>query len=254
MDIKENISSYINKLLLDKKWTQKELADLLGIKQGRLSAYVTGKELPRVDILMRLAEVGGTTLDDLLKTSGTRNGDTQAAGIAVNVNGNSNVSNVVTGSVYVNTTVKNSYKYVPQPGDLTDAQASRLQDLVNEIVELEQTVKAKPRGHAAVWGALKRRYKVTYYRSIKEESFPDAEAYLMQWCGRLKRPLKRKDNDSWRTERYKAIFSAARNQLKWTKDQVDDFIRMEFSKDSIRDLTDKELESLYLRIMRRKNR
>jgi hypothetical protein len=74
----------------------------------------------------------------------------------------------------------------------------------------------------------------------------------MQWAGRLKRGLKRTDEDVHRKERQKAIFAAARNQLGWTKDALDGYIYECYKKESIRDLTKQQLEQLYNKIFSKK--
>ena len=76
----------------------------------------------------------------------------------------------------------------------------------------------------------------------------------MQWAGRLKRGLKRTDEDVVRKERQKAIFAAARNQLGWTKEALDGYIYECYGKESIRDLTKKELTQLYNKVFAKKRK
>ncbi len=248
MDIKKRISSFINQILMDYGIRQQDLARALGIKQGRLSAYVIGKELPRVDILLKLSEIGGVTMDELLKSE--RPPQKKDVSITISTGNGSPVAGITAhGDVYQNTTVRRIYKYTYQPGDLTEEQAARLQYLVDDIVKLESTVKRKPKSHAAIWNALKRKFKVAYYRKIKEEDFQKAELYLMMWRGRLTKPLRKKEPYSYRKKRYASIFSRAKNQLGWTKEEVDNFIFVEFGVSSIRDLSNDQLERLYSRIM-----
>lgn len=182
-------------------------------------------------------------MDDLIKKD--------IDSIALSFHGNNNIATIAGGDVYLNTTIKKvtRYKHVQKPDEITAEQASELQDLVNQIVLLEKKTKAKHKGHAAVWNTLKRKFKVGYYREMKTDLFPEAEAYLMKWIGQLKRGLKSTDRTQWKNERYKAIFSAAKNQMGWDKQEVDNFIYSMFEKDSIRDLTNKELEKLYQKIM-----
>lgn len=250
MGLKGRIAGFINQILIQYGLKQKELADALGVSLGSFSAYITGKELPRIDVLIRLAEIGGVTVDELVKSEKPPS----KKDISINIGGQAIVGDVAAGNIYKDTIIKNIHKYTYQPGDLTEAQAAKLQQLVSEIVSLEGTVRRTPKTHAAVWGALKRRFKVAYYRKIREEDFDTAVAYLMGWRGRLMRPLKRKDEDIWRKGRYGAIFSAAKNQLGWRKEDVDNYIYDLFKVPSIKDLDKKQLDSLYNRIMRLKRR
>lgn len=48
--------------------TQCELAKLMGVTQGAVSQWEKGIAKPRTDLLPKLAEVLGCTIDDLLRT------------------------------------------------------------------------------------------------------------------------------------------------------------------------------------------
>lgn len=50
--------------------SQKELADQLGVFQSAVSQWETGKAIPRGATLLRLAEILGCTVDELLKGEG----------------------------------------------------------------------------------------------------------------------------------------------------------------------------------------
>jgi len=59
------ISDRIKQLRQEKRWTQEELANKMGIKQKQISAYERGVNSPSTDILIKLAEVFDVTLDYL---------------------------------------------------------------------------------------------------------------------------------------------------------------------------------------------
>lgn len=59
----------IKQILEEYALTQVELASMLGISQGSLSAYIRKKECPNMVVLIRLADLAGLTLEELLKTS-----------------------------------------------------------------------------------------------------------------------------------------------------------------------------------------
>jgi transcriptional regulator with XRE-family HTH domain len=68
----------IRRLRKQKKLTQKELSDMLGIKQTTYSDWESGKTEPKINVLIRFAELYHTTTDKLLgvdffRTEGTIN-------------------------------------------------------------------------------------------------------------------------------------------------------------------------------------
>lgn len=240
--VKARISSILNELLKELGETQEGLANRLGVTRSNLQGYLKGKNIPGIDVIIRIAELAGITTDKLLKTDNPK--------MNVNVNNSNHVT--IAGRDIINNHINPIYKrtnhYSPGPDDISGDQANTLKEHVNKIVELEGMVKQKPKTYGAVWNALNRKMGVTYYREIKSAQFPDAELYLRQWSGRLKRGLKRTDEDVHRQERQKAIFARTRNQLRWTKEDLDGYIYDCYKKDSIRDLTKKELEQLYNKI------
>lgn len=129
--------------------------------------------------------------------------------VSQSINGDKNIQ--IGGDIHINSHIKRVTQYSPGPDDITGEQANDLKDKVNEIVDLEQKTKKKPKTYGAVWNALNRKMGVTYYREIKKDQFEQAMLYLSQWAGRLKRGLKRTDEDDWRKETQRAIFAAARN-------------------------------------------
>lgn len=246
--IKSRISSILKELLKELGETQDGLAKLLGVTQSNLQGYLREKNVPGIDVILRIADLAGLTTDQLLKDDNPK----------MNVNiANSNNVTVAGGDVIynhnnINPIFKRTTNYAPGPDDITGEQANRLKDHVNKIVALEVTVKKKPKTYGAVWNALNKKMGVTYYREIKKDQFDMAELYLRQWAGRLKRGLKRTDTDTHRQERQKAIFAHARKQLGWTKDNIDAYIFECYGKESIRDLTKEQLEQLYNKIFSKK--
>jgi transcriptional regulator with XRE-family HTH domain len=227
------------------KTTQEGIARELGIAKSTLQQYLKGERTPGIDVLLKMAELGGKTLDELVKT--------EPPELHIEVK-NSHHFAIAGRDVYMNTKIQRKTEYSPGPDDISGDQANRLKDLVNQVVEIEQKTKKKPKTYGAVWNALNRKMGVTYYREIKAAQFGLAELYLMQWIGRLRKGLKRTNADEWRKKTQAAIFAAARNSLGWTKDALDIYIYERFKKDSIRDLTQKELQSLYNSIFSKKNR
>ena len=48
--------------------TQEDLAKKLGVIQSAVSQWETGKSKPRADMLLKLAEIFGCTVDELLRS------------------------------------------------------------------------------------------------------------------------------------------------------------------------------------------
>lgn len=61
-----SITYRIKELLQEKGISQKDLAELTGITESAISHYVNGTRVPRGANLVKIANVLGTTADDLL--------------------------------------------------------------------------------------------------------------------------------------------------------------------------------------------
>ena len=243
--LREKISNYLNVLMRETKTTQEGLAKELGIAKSTIQQYLKGERVPGIDVLMKMAEMGGKTVDEIVKTEPSQ--------LHIEVKNSHHVA-IAGRDVYMNTRIHRKTEYHPGPDDITGDEANRLKELVNKSVELERKVKKKPKTYGAVWNALNRKMGVTYYREIKHAQFDLAELYLVQWIGRLKKGLKRTDADEWRKDKQAAIFAAARNNLGWSKEALDGYIYERFKKESIRDLTKIELQKLYDAVFARKKR
>lgn len=61
------------------------------------------------------------------------------------------------------------------PGDITEAQAAEIQELVAKVV----AVSGKP--FSFVWAAVKKQFRVSSYRLIPAEQFETVRTYLRRW-------------------------------------------------------------------------
>jgi transcriptional regulator with XRE-family HTH domain len=61
----QTIADRIREIMVDNGWTQKDLAENLGISQPAVSLYLQGRK-PPVDIMFELAKLAHTTVDWLL--------------------------------------------------------------------------------------------------------------------------------------------------------------------------------------------
>jgi len=62
----ESLSKSIRTRREERKMTQKELADLLSVSDKTISKWETGRGLPDVVALKRLAKIFGCTMDDMV--------------------------------------------------------------------------------------------------------------------------------------------------------------------------------------------
>lgn len=62
MEMKERIKM----LMLERGLTQKELAKLSGITEASLSKYLSGERVPRIDVIVNLANALKVTTDELI--------------------------------------------------------------------------------------------------------------------------------------------------------------------------------------------
>ena len=248
--LKKNIGDFIRVWMEGMNLNQKNAALELGIDQGRLSRYIQEKEMPKIDLLARLAELAGVKVDDIISFNINR----ERIMNKIKIIGNSN--NIAGGdiNININRSQKRRVEYIPQADDISPAQASKLKEIVNQIVEVERRVSLKPKSHAAVWSVFNKAMKVTYYREIKKDDYIKAETYLMRWKGRLQNNRIYKENEPEEAKKniYKTIFSIAKKELNMTKKDIDDFIKGSFGADSIKDLTQEELEKLVRRFRSKK--
>lgn len=59
------ISDRIRQLRQEKRWTQAELGEKVGVHQKQVSAYERGANVPSTEVLIKLAEVFNVSLDYL---------------------------------------------------------------------------------------------------------------------------------------------------------------------------------------------
>jgi hypothetical protein len=97
--------------------------------------------------------------------------------------------------------------------------------------------------------ALNKKMGVTYYREIKQDQFDTAEIYLKQWAGRLKRGLKRTDEDE-HEQSVKNNFCTCKESIRMDKRGMDGYIYECYEKESIRDLTKRNWSNFIIKYLR----
>lgn len=61
-----DFAANLRRIMRDRGMTQAELGRMVGISQGNVSMYVTGKREPRATYILRIATALGVTTDELL--------------------------------------------------------------------------------------------------------------------------------------------------------------------------------------------
>lgn len=70
-----NIGDKLKALRIEKKMTQKQVADRIGLAISAVSSYESGSRYPSYDVLLKLARIFHVSTDYLLGVTETRNID-----------------------------------------------------------------------------------------------------------------------------------------------------------------------------------
>ena len=70
-----NMGDKLKSLRIDKKMTQKQVADRIGLAISAVSSYESGSRYPSYDVLLKLARIFHVSTDYLLGITETRNID-----------------------------------------------------------------------------------------------------------------------------------------------------------------------------------
>lgn len=70
-----NIGDKLKNLRIEKKMTQKQVADRIGLAISAVSSYESGSRYPSYDVLLKLARIFHVSTDYLLGVTETRNID-----------------------------------------------------------------------------------------------------------------------------------------------------------------------------------
>lgn len=242
-------------------YSQRDFADKLGISAETLRRYEIGQS--RLDAEL-LAKSAGYGIDVQYVLTGVKSVNLQAAEdanspaapprvnkskIVVKQNSGNLLMNAESGAT-VNNIVTNNLKKVTiaktSPGveHITESQASRLTELVAEVVRLEEITKKAPKGYRSIWSSLNSHCKVASYRLLPLEKFSTAEAYLLKWIGRLNSTTtaEKSDNSSWRNRKYAYIKVNTNSEFgeRWLVSKLS-----EFGVQSLSELTDESLDKVY---------
>ncbi|WP_420996202.1 hypothetical protein ACKI2N_002365 [Cupriavidus sp. 30B13] len=135
-------------------------------------------------------------------------------------------------------------------GVLDAAQKRRLLDLRDQIVGVSRVLEGHEVSPAAVMKRLNTHMKVSSYAEIASDAFDRAESYLVRWRARLDGMPGANRSAGWRERRVRAIHARCQ-EFGWEHWRTN-YVRKAWRKESLIDLSDDQLEKLYLAVMRRK--
>lgn len=148
-------------------------------------------------------------------------------------------------------------KVVPPPvivktgdGVLDAQQKAEIGRLVNEVVK-DSVVKRTPRTLQSVYSQFDRHMKVNSYAEILQKDYDSAVAYLRR-NGAIYRsqPSAHTKNPDWRRKRIAAIH--ARCKERGFEEWRIKYMKEKFGRDSMIDMPDSEIETLYRAVMSKK--
>lgn len=170
------------------------------------------------------------------------------ASINQNITGSHNVQ--AAGNVYINKKDVKKNFVTREPGEITDAQARTIQELIEKIVELQSSASKKTKSQSfGEWHQrLKNRYRVTSYKKVRAEDFQDVVSWLKQQSAMLRPKLRRANNAVWRKEHYKGIYARWR-QMGYEKNEIYAFafkhLVLKKPINSLKELGERNLEKLH---------
>lgn len=257
---RESIAIRLTEERARKGYSQADFARQLDISREGLRLYEMGQRGLSAEFLAKAAGLG---VDVQYVLTGVKSANALEAERSVQPSvsisgGSASVVQVAQSGATVNmvTTQKHvtNTKAEVKPGDehISEAQAAKLQTLVAEVAEQEQSVRKAPKTFRAIWAALNAHCGVTRYRLIPATDFEKAEKYLRTWIGRLNSSAKAAttDNDAWRKRKFAYIKINTQGDEEW----LSAYLRKTFKADSIKDLNDDDLDRTYRAVASRKRK
>jgi hypothetical protein len=160
------------------------------------------------------------------------------------------------GDITIHVNEKKITRPIIQPGsqNISEKQAFEIKQLVDTFVELAAEANPdvdKAKLYQQWWTPLKKKFTVTSYKMIPVERFEEVVSWLRQQKAIKVMPkLRRPSNDTWRKERYKAIWSRSK-ELGFEKQDTYNLVSQRLGKSvsSLTELGERDLDKLYHAIM-----
>lgn len=170
--------------------------------------------------------------------------------IVQNVSGQGNITagrdlNILTERIVKKTVVQTD----PGGKHISNATARKVQELVNEYIDLHKTAEKDPKRAAQrIWGGLKKEFNVTSYKEISAEDSEKTVQWVHAQIAMARPKIRRKAPEEWRKSFYKPIYARA-NELNITKEELyaiaQDRLSLKKPVTSLKDLTQQNLKRLH---------
>lgn len=153
----------------------------------------------------------------------------------VSVTGNNNVA-VAGDRNHINIHVKTSSRkhprleVMPGPGQITEAQAAEIQELVTRVVGVSR------KQYSMVWSVLKRNFRFNSYRMLPKEQFEEVRQYLRKWIASAS-PASTTQGGATERKRLLARIHAEARKTPGLLDRVHEYARGRFGTSSLSELS-----------------
>lgn len=155
------------------------------------------------------------------------------------------------GDIKINTREVKRFTIEPSPEHITPAQKQTIKEKIAELVEIGALAgKERESLFPHWWTALQRKFRVNSYHELNQDQYEEVLKWLSQQKAINRPKLRRRDNEAWRKEHYKAIWARTR-ELGKPKEWVYEITMERIGKGvtSLTELGERDLKSLYNIIM-----
>ncbi|MCI0413961.1 helix-turn-helix domain-containing protein [bacterium] len=171
--IESRFADVLRRVMNDKAYTQPELAKKLKIPLSSLQNYLEGRRVVPLKLADRIAKLAGLSLDEILHGKRIRPYD-DSRSIQID-----NSPGAAGGNITISGDATYGNKIVAPSEPISENQLNDLKKLVDDIVQLEQKLRERPKSHGAVWKIVFRRLDVEYSSEIRQWQFETAKNILM---------------------------------------------------------------------------
>ncbi|MEQ8524753.1 toll/interleukin-1 receptor domain-containing protein [Gracilimonas sp.] len=156
--------------------------------------------------------------------------------------------NIQVGRDYIQTDKKVIRKeIIPSEIHITEEDAFEVKRLVGVLSKISEEA-GKGSSYGEWYSKLYNTFKVTSYKTIPKEKYPDVIKWLRQQIGIKRKTLRRPNNEAWRKQTYKSIYTKA-TQMGFSNKDVHKIAneRLDLAKPitSLKDLKERKLDELY---------
>lgn len=125
---------------------------------------------------------------------------------------------------------------------ITDEQAKTIQEKIHKIAQ-EKT--NDPKAYAMSYGAFKKHFRVTSYKTLPKEKYDEAIEWLNKQIAMNRKGLRKNDPEQWRKDMYKSIHARANELNIDIHSYATDVLQTKKPIISLTELSDTRLKKLY---------